>query len=471
VGQPLAGILILNGLFLLSGVGVLAGIRGWSSWLEAIEDVGIAFMLGVSSTCLLATLVLIAGGPLSTGTVLGCAGLPAVLGTAVAALRGNPLPRTLGRLPRPTLATVAAVVLAAATFIVLVALFRVARVMPMGGGDSFEFWVPKAKFIYFFGTIDSDRFTSFTSPRYPLLVPALQAADFRFMGSAYAPELSVQYWFLYAGFVLAAAALLRRVVPGWLAWGSVALTAVLPELDGRMLNAQADWALDVFYGLAAIALLVWLHTGERWLLPSYSLLAGAAIATKQEGLLIIGCLLAGLLIATVGRRQAVWPSVVVYTGLAYLVNLPWRIWWSERRLPVTLPTLGVSDLVHHLDRLWPSLWLVLRLAFAYDHWLDFIPLALVAALAGLTLRGRPRETATTFLLTGAATVAGFTYILWDDLTYVLDERQSSTPMPRAVGSIALLSIVVLPLLIHPLLPSRSTRTPSNPAVGSTAPGS
>jgi hypothetical protein len=117
------------------------------------------------------------------------------------------------------------------------------------------------------------------------------------------------------------------------------------------------------------------------------------------------------------------------------------------------------------------LWLVLRLAFAYDHWLDFIPLALVAALAGLTLRGRPRETATTFLLTGAATVAGFTYILWDDLTYVLDERQSSTPMPRAVGSIALLSIVVLPLLIHPLLPSRSTRTPSNPAVGSTAPGS
>jgi hypothetical protein len=41
--------------------------------------------------------------------------------------------------------------------------------------------------------------------------------------------------------------------------------------------------------------------------------------------------------------------------------------------------------------------------------------------------------------------------VWDDLTYILDEQQSSTPIPRAVGSIVLLSTVLAPLLIQPLL--------------------
>jgi hypothetical protein len=451
MGQPLTGIVILNGLFLLAGLGLLAGIRGWSTWLRVVEDLGIAFMLGVCATCVLATLVLIAGGGLSEGAVLGCVGTAAVGGACVAFMRRTPLPRTLGPLPRPTLATLVAAALAVSTAVVLVALFRVARVMPMGGGDSFEFWVPKAKFIYFFGTIDSDRFTSLISPRYPLLVPALQAMDFRFMGSAFAPELSVQYWFLYAGFVLAAASLLRLVVPAWLAWGAVALTAVLPELDARMLNAQADWALDVFYGLAAIALLAWLSLGERWLLPCYALFAAAVIATKQEGLLIVGCLVAGVLVATVRRRRAVWLPVLVSTGVAYGLNLPWRVWWGTRDLPATLPTLGLSQLFDHFGRVWPSLWLILRLLFAYDHWLDFVPLAVAAALVGLTLRGKAREIAAAFLVASTAAVLGFTYILWDDLTYVLDERQSSTPMPRAVGSIVLLSIVVAPLLVKPLL--------------------
>ena len=77
------------------------------------------------------------------------------------------------------------------------------------------------------------------------------------------PRLGVQYWFLFVGFVLSASFLLRRVVSAWLAWGFLALAAVIPELDARLLGAQADWALDLFYALAGIAVLVWLRTGER----------------------------------------------------------------------------------------------------------------------------------------------------------------------------------------------------------------
>ena len=94
---------------------------------------------------------------------------------------------------------------------------------------------------------------------------------------------------------------------------------------------------------------------------------------------------------------------------------------------------------------------MLRLLFTYDMWLAFVPLALVAALAALTLAGPARQTAIVYLTTAVAGVIGFTYILWSDLTYTLDTHQSSTPIPRAVGSIVLLSTLLAPLLIAPLL--------------------
>ncbi len=451
----IAGILELNGLFLVGGIALLAGLRGWSSWLEFIEQIGVAFMLGVSSVCVLATLALVAGAGLSTATILVLILFDVAVGSALFVWRDRRLPRRFGTLPRRSLGTVAAVVAAAAAIAILVMMLRLAWVAPMGGGDSFEFWVPKAKVIYFFGTIDTSKFTSLTSPRYPLLVPALQAMDFRFMGSAYGPELGVQYWFLFCGFSLAAAALLCRIVPAWLAWGFVALAGTIPELDARMINAQADWALDVFYGLAAITAIVWLRRREPWLLAGYAIFTAATISTKQEGLLMISCFVVGLLAATAPRWRMVWPQFVAASLVGYAANLPWRIWWGLRDLPVTLPTMGIDGLVHHFGRLWPSLWLVLRLTFAYEHWLAFVPLAILAALAAVTARGQSREAAVTYLVATVALIAGFTYVLWDDLTYVLDTHQSATPIPRAVGSIVFLATVFAPILIDSLLRGNS----------------
>ena len=151
--------------------------------------------------------------------------------------------------------------------------------------------------------------------------------------------------------------------------------------------------------------------------------------------------------------------------LAYSINLPWRIWWGVKHLPVTLPTMGATGLLHHIGRLWPSLWLILRLTFAYEHWLAFVPLAIFAALASIMLRGQPRETAVMFLVALVGLIAGFTYVLWDDLTYVLDTHQASTPMPRAVGSIVILATVLAPLLIEPLVRRPSPQRQLGATVG------
>jgi hypothetical protein len=465
MSDPMRGVLILNALLLLTGLALLAGLRGFGSWVELLELLGLALVLGTCTVGVLATLVLVAGGALSTLAILGLCAAVAGTGIVLARALGRPVPRSFGALPRRSAGTAIAVVEAVATAAVLVALFRVARVMPLGGGDSWEFWVPKAKVIYFDGSIDSSFFTSLPGPRYPLFVPALLAMDFRFMGSAFGPELAVQFWFLYAGFVFASAAVLRRLVAPWLAWMFVGLTAVIPQLDARVLNSQADWALDVQFALAALVACWWLRDRERWLLVCLGILIAAVISIKQEGLLLVGVLYAGLAAGTVRSWRRTWPPLIAVGVAAYLVNLPWRLWWGGKQLPAVLPTVGLREMLHHLQRGWDSLHLVSRLLLDYEKWLAFTPLAAVAALACLTLAGRARETALIYLVTGVGAILGFTYILWSDFTYVLNTSQSATPIPRAVGSIVLFSTVMAPLLIAPLLgrPAQTVRGPETRA--------
>ncbi len=454
MSPELQGVIELNALFAITGLALLAGLRGWRTWLELLDSLGLALLLGTSAVAVLATLVLIAGGGLPTWTILGLAAAVAIPGVILSVVLRRPLPSTLGVLPRLSLGTGVAAVGAAGLVAILVELFRLSRVMPLGGGDSFEDWVPRAKIIYFFGKIDTPLFTGLPGPRYPILVPTLQAMDFRFMGSGFGPELAVEYWFLFAGFAFAASFILRRLAPAWLVWPFVALTAVLPQLVNRVLNAQADWALDVFFVVAALVVVAWLREGGSWLLVSLGILLAAVIATKQEGLLLAGCLYIGLGVATIGSRRRTWPPLIAVGLAAYLVNLPWRIWWGTRHLPDVLPTVGLRDLLTHLHRGWASLHLVLRLTFDYGMWFALVPVALLAAAAALSLPGRPRETALVYLGTFLTGVAGFTYILWDDFTYKLDTQQSSTPIPRAVGAIVLLSATFAPLLISPLLRDR-----------------
>jgi hypothetical protein len=452
----MTGIVLLNLLFMGTGLALLAGLRSWETWIELLDSLGLALIVGTCAVGVLATLILIAGAGLPLGTILGLAAFVAAVGIALARVRRRVLPRRFGSLPPLSAGTIAACVGAVGTLAILVALFRLARVMPLGGGDSFENWVPRAKVIYFFGKIDTPLFTGLGGPRYPILVPTLQAMDFRFMGTAFGPDLAIQYWFLYAGFVFGAFSLLRRLAPAWLAWLFIALTGVLPNLIGRVLHAQADWALDLPFALSALLVVAWLRERQSWQLVCFGILIAAEIATKQEGLLLVGCLYAGIAAASFRDWRRAWPPVAIVGAAAYLVNLPWRIWWGERRLPPVLPTVGPGDLLSHLHRGWLSLHLILRLVFNYEMWFGVVPIALIAALAALTAGRRAREAAVLYLVTAGAAVAGFTYILWDDFTYVLDEHQSSTPMPRAVGSIVLLSTVLAPVLIAPLLRLRES---------------
>ena len=445
--RSLAGIFALNLVFLAAGAGLLWGMRGWRAWSEFFRLAGVAYLLGVASVCVAATLTLVAGFGIGVPVVLGLSLALAGLGIAVGFRRMRPLPSwrlPQGRRERFILLGVAA---AALTLVFLEAFFRVAHLQGVVGWDGWAFWTPKAESIYFFGGLDEQMFRSLPGPSYPLLVPALQAMDFHFMGSADTVTLAVQYWFLLVGFLLAIAGLLRPRVPLWLLWPFLGLMSIMPEFDKRLLNTQADLPLDYFFAVAALCLGLWLLDRRPWLLGAYTVFLAATMATKREGQLLTACLVVAGVMTTFRRRRA-WLQIVGLAALAYAINIPWRVWWTSRGLTPDTPDVGVGRLSAHLDRVLPAFRIVFDLLFSYQMWLVSVPLALAAAVLLLSRRGD--QLASFFLLTMGLGIVGFTWILWSIPSLQLNTSQGATPMPRAVGALVLLSCAFAPLLLQRL---------------------
>jgi hypothetical protein len=457
VSRALEGVLALNALLLLTGLAIVWAARGWRTWLELLGLLGVAYLLGVGGVAVLATVLLVAGGGLSLASILVLCGSVVAACTGIAVWRGRPLPRTFGRpAVAPSLDTALAVAGVVGAAAILVAFLRVARVQPLTGWDAWSFWVPKAKAIYYYGGLDETTFRTLGGPSYPILVPALDAMGFRFMGGTGDPTgLSFQYWLLLVGFVCSSAALLRPFARPWLIWLFLGLATLIPQLDNRLLIGLADWPLDIFFVTAALLLVRWLRTREGWLLAGYGIAVAATLATKREGQLLTACLVAATLLATARRWRETWLPVVGVAALGYAVNVPWRLWWSSRNLEGDAPSGGVHELVDQFSaRFWPSLHVVVRVLFPYDSWLLILPVALAAALLSLTLPRAERETAVLFLLTVLLCVLGFTWITWSDPNIPISTRNSLSPIPRAVGSIVLLAAALGPLLLDPLLRRR-----------------
>jgi hypothetical protein len=450
--RSLAGMLAAQALFLVAGIGVLSALRSFGTWAAVLRGIGLAYLLGVATVGVLATLVLVAGSGVATPIVVALALGVAVLGAGVARVRGHGIPRASGfSRPVPTPELLFATALGLLTVAVLVAFFLVARHQGLVAWDAWAFWVPKAQAIYFFGGLDETLFRSLANPSYPVLIPAVQAMDFHLMGSADAATLAVQYWFLLVGFVSGGWYLLRPLVRPGLLLPFIALATVMPELDKRMINAQADWPLDIFFAIAALALGRWLMTREGWLLGVYGVLLTGAMATKREGQLLAACLLAAALLVTLRSARSSWPWLVGITVFAFAVNLPWRFWWMSRHLSPDTPEVSLSNLPDYSSRVAPAFRIVFELLFDYHLWLVAVPVAVAVAL--LAIAHGELSLAVLYLATLLLAVVGFMWVLWAFPSLPLDKSQQE-PIPREVGSVVLLSILFAPLLLSRLVPQR-----------------
>lgn len=448
-GWSIAGLAVLNAFFLLTGLGMLWGLRGWEAWTEVLRLSGIAYLLGAASIVLPSVWLLTVGvGPsvplvLAIGLVLG--------GGGVLAGRSRPRPRLRsGQVGREPYALVAAACFAV-TVVWLEAYFRVARASGLEAFDAWAFWVPKAQAIYHWGGLDDQLFRELPGQTYPILVPTLEAIAFHFMGSADTNVLHVQFWALLAGFVGALAGLLRPRVPLVVIGPFLAALVLMPAVGARAIAPQADLTLNYFFVAGALSLAVYFREREHWQLATFGVLLAAAMSTKREGQLLVACLLVAALIVTARDARRVWPRLAAVGTLAFVATLPWRFWFTSRDLRGEGAGASLADLWNALDRVPPSLRLVLELALGSDLWLAVLPVACAAAVAGLVF-GR-RRTAGLFLLTALFGVLGFTWILWS-IAELPIAPTDATPIPRAVGALVLLAVAFAPLLVWELLEER-----------------
>lgn len=440
--HSIAGIVALNLFLLVVGIAVLFAIRGWESWNDVLRLSGFAYMLGVAAMGLLFVLELVVGLDLSLAAILVTGGTL----VAVGVVSGRALGR---RLPRAGI-VLAGVSLPAALFGALAivyseALFRSGRLAGLYEFDGWAFWVPKAKAIYFFGGLDHQFFKDLPGPSYPPLVPALEAAAFRFMGSPDEVTLHLQFWFVFVGFVAALVGLLSPRVPAYLLWPPILLLLVAPHVLGYVLQAQGDFLLDELFAVSALLVGLWLVERQPWQLAGMMLLLGAAMSTKREGYLLAFCVVFAALLASWRRARVLWPRILLASGAAIALTIPWRVLLAVRDLPRGGAEAGGSGLFDHADRAWPSLRLAVSTMFDFDIWLVVAPLAALAVVAALVTGAR--ELATYVSLLFVLAIAAFTWVTWAFPSLPITKEAALNPIVRLTGSLALASTALVPLLL------------------------
>jgi hypothetical protein len=339
----LAALVGANALMLVAGLGLLPLLGLARSWRLLVFRSGLAYLCGI-------LLVGIVSADLALVHVsFGWIGLALVaalsLGFCAWRLHGTERPEWR----RPSW-------IDAAGFAALVALTidygRAFRVAPLDRYDAWAIWALKGHALYALGWADPVVFAGasyrFANLDYPLLLPSLEAVDFRAMGAFDTRLLHVQFLLFLVAALLALFALLRDRVPALVLWLSLFALALAPAVFDQLLTAYADIPLALVFGVGVASAGRWVITNERWALALATFCFAGALLTKNEGSLFVVAAFLGLLAVAHGRRRL----LAVAAGVDILLLLPWRIYVHSHHLHDINYSLGDSfDYEHVRSRL------------------------------------------------------------------------------------------------------------------------
>ena len=414
----------------------------------AIAAAGLALFVGWTVTALCLSLGLVVGiDPSVRSAVLVWVAL--VAASLLVAWR-VPRPRAF----RPPLREVAwpgriAAAVGVATLTAYLGALLVRSWEPTGilHADAWYQWLVKAKILYFFGGLDTGTggFTSQFNPDYPPLHPTSEALVFDAAGGANTLELARVHWALAAAFLLGAAWMLAPRVRPAILWPSLAVLALAPGFGDLVGSSLADEPLAMLIALAGLAALIWLLEDDG----RYALLAGlflaAAVATKNEGLMLALVVVAGLASTSEGRRH--WRVLVGLTTGIVGVEAIWRIWLSRHSVPPN-PFYDLSDVFHPIylldraHRLQYGLAELLGQLTTPSRWLLIVPATLLLAL--LAARRAPLVSLFVTVVV-VLDVLGFATVYWlsgVDLHFYVDNTVGRLPV-----FIAVFCGVVFPLVL------------------------
>jgi hypothetical protein len=382
----LLGLVAANVLYFAVGVGLLPILRIARTWGEALTRLPLAYLLGVAATAILAAHLALIEVPLGLAELVVLAGLVLLAGWR--RLRGTSTSDRQSLAGEPGWSTAIGAAAFVVCAILLVHAWRTYELRPLLEWDGWAIWGTRARGLYEFGGATGPVFTAqeYLPLQHPLLLPALEAMDFRAM-SAFDPTLiHVQLLLLAVGFLGAFATLLRGFVPeyviGLVALALLAAEPVLKQLSTNM----ADVPLALFVGLGLAGLGRWLVTNETWTLVAGSAFLAAATLTKNEGALFV---LVALVAAVPAARDRLRTLGLAALGIGFVL-LPWRLNVALRDLPLVEYELSnafsPSYLSDQSDRVSPATRGLLDEIFTLD-W-GVLPLVFAAALGAALLAHR-----------------------------------------------------------------------------------
>ena len=318
---------------------------------------------------------------------------------------------------------------------------------PLWAYDSWTFWTPKAHALYALNGLDPGWFTSaaLISKDYPILLPSLEAAGFRFTGYE-TGLLDVQSLLLYAAFVRAVYEFgVTRARPAVL-WAVLLMLALAPSALDQLAAAEADIPVAVFFAAAGLCTWAWLVDRRSAGLVLAAVLGAGATATKVEGTLFVTGLF--VVAAAVAARSS-WrrAGAALGAGAAALVVgiLPWRIWIADHDVANQASfgrVTGASFLAHHVARIPVSTGYLGVKLLDPRAWLLLLPFAVFVAVDAFR-RGRRRDV--TFVVTVAClALAGLVLAYWS--TPFPLHYQLATSARRVITAVVLFAAAMTPLL-------------------------
>jgi hypothetical protein len=449
----LVALVAANVVFLLAGLGMTRALGLWRSPRGGASHLAVAYMAGAAGVGVAAQVALVAGLSLSVPEVVaGCVAFAGLMFVRRPE-RGDETP-----VPQAVRAWPLRLVLGS----MLVALAIEGAVQALDTWDAFAMWTMKARAIVVLGGLDPGLFASqaYHSAHldYPLLLPALQAIDFRFMGAVDTQVVHEQTVLLLVGWLLASARILRGRADAFAIWAALGLAAVAPATITLVQEGYADVPVALFGALAALC--AWLYIAEneaRWagLLAAF---AAASAATKREAWTFALGLFVVAIVFALRRRRPLLPliggvGVLAATVGVWLGWLAWHGYTSHDDVPLS-KSIDPTFLIGRIGRAARAIVSLGQYSARPSLWLVVIPLALLASAGsvGAIRRGPAGFLLATLVLEYASLVWAF-WISRPPIRWHLDHAA-----PRVVATPVFVAATFLPLVVASAVRARWSGT-------------